>query len=122
MNHPVTNFEIAGKYGAELSKFYGNVFGWKIQNYPGGFYCIPDGDNGIQGNIQPTSNGSLSSNYVAIFVPVANLEDAHKKVVTLGGQEVVPPTLISDEMGSYMICSDPCGNYVGMYEVGKREK
>ncbi len=117
MSHPVTNFEIAGKNGAELSTFYSNVFDWNIQNYPGGFYCIPDNENGIQGNIQPTRNGSPSSNYVAIFVPVESLKESTKIVQKLGGKVVVPPTLISEEMGSYMMFSDPSGNLLGLYEI-----
>lgn len=117
MMHPVTSFEIAGKNGAMLSNFYSNVFGWNIQNYPGGFFCIPDEDNGIQGNIQPTRNGSPSSNYVAVFVPVDNLEKSTKKVERLGGKVVVPSTLISEEMGSYMMFSDPSGNLIGLYEI-----
>lgn len=119
MSHPVTNFEIAGKKGAALSRFYSNVFGWSIQEYPGGFYCIPDNKQGIQGNIQPTNSESPKVNYVAIFVPVDNLEKAQKNVEQLGGKVVVPPTFISEEMGSYMVFSDPSGNFVGIYEVGK---
>ena len=36
MGNPVTYFEIAAKNGKELCDFYSSVFGWKIEQLPGG--------------------------------------------------------------------------------------
>ena len=51
MPNPVVHFEIEGKDGAKLQKFYTDLFGWKIDaNNPMNYGVVPrDGNTNAEG-------------------------------------------------------------------------
>ena len=46
MGNPVVHFEVAGKDGPALQKFYGDLFDWKIDNSNPMGYGLVDTDSG----------------------------------------------------------------------------
>ncbi len=57
MANPVSHFEIIGKHGAKLQKFYSDLFGWKFQSWGGGpmeYWIVDTGDAS-----QPGIHGGL---------------------------------------------------------------
>ena len=60
MGQPVVHFELHGTDGEALSKFYGDVFGWKTTLHEPIGYRIVDTDSGgtgIAGGIMPMPEG-----------------------------------------------------------------
>ena len=117
MGNPVMHFEIAGRDGEALSKFYSAAFGWNSDPNPSGIYELdPAADQGIMGHILPTTDDMPSSNYVTVYIQVDNLQASLEKVENLGGKTCVPPQVIPGDMGSFAMFVDPSGNTVGLYQ------
>ncbi len=52
MANPVVHFEIIGRDGAALNRFYGEVFGWTINaDNPMNYGMVDTGGQGINGGI-----------------------------------------------------------------------
>jgi uncharacterized protein len=111
MGNPVTHFEILGTDAGALQRFYGEAFGWQMQDVMGGSYYMahPD-DSGIDGGVgaSPEAPGRVTF-YVEVADPVAALE----KISGLGGRTVQPPM---DVPGGPTIAlfADPEGHVVGL--------
>ena len=70
-------FEIAGKNGEELSKFYNSTFGWDISPETNGILmCDPSIGQGIKAHILPTTDEMSFQNHVIIYISVDDLSDA----------------------------------------------
>ena len=121
MNRPV-HFEIPADNPQVIMKFFTEIFGWKFQEFPGADYWLATtGDEkapGINGAVmkrnhpqQPTTNS----------IAVQNMEATFDKISKLGGQMVVPKTVIPG-MGWYGFFKDPDGNIHGLFEYSTEAK
>jgi predicted enzyme related to lactoylglutathione lyase len=111
MANPVVHFEIMGKDGAGLRKFYGDVFGWTIDaDNPMNYGMVAAGEGGIGGGVGQTPDGST---IVTVYVQVDDLQAALDKAEKLGGKTVMPPM---DIPGGPSIAqfTDPEGNRIGL--------
>lgn len=112
MGYPVVHFEIHGRDGEAIQKFYSDLFEWPIDaNNPmkyGMTTTMVEG-HGINGGI----TASESAPMVTIYVAVDDLQAALDKAETLGAKTVMPP---SDVPGgpSIALFSDPEGNVIGL--------
>lgn len=108
MGSPVMQFQILSKAPEETARFYASLFGWKIDaNNPMGYRQIDTGSKeGIQGGIWPAP--PQSSNFVQLFMRVANVAEAVKQAQELGAKLLIPPTVLpgGDEMA---VLHDPQG-------------
>jgi predicted enzyme related to lactoylglutathione lyase len=113
MGNAVVHFEIGGKNTPALSKYYGDLFGWKTNIHePSGYGMIDteaDG-TGIGGGVMTTPDGkAMVTFYVAVDDLTKSLEQAEK----LGGKTVMPPMDVP-EGPSLALFSDPEGNVIGL--------
>ena len=113
MGAPVTHFEVHGKDGDTLKKFYGELFDWHVDSDNPMDYGMVDthgGERGINGGITKDMNGAA---FVTIYVEVDDLQAALDKAEKLGGTTVLPP---SDVPGgpSLALFTDPAGNRIGL--------
>lgn len=113
MGYPVVHFEVVGGDGLELQKFYGELFGWHIQNMPEmANYGIVDthAGGGINGGVGGTPDGTaLATFYVEVPDPQAMLDKALK----LGGRVAMPVMEIPDIVTLAQF-TDPQGNTIGL--------
>lgn len=110
MGNPVVHFEVVGKDGEALSRFYGDLFAWTSRAVDGMSYrLVEKEEGGIGGGIgaSPDGNGHVTF-YVAVDDPQAALDRA----VELGGSVVMPVTTIPGMVT--MALADPEGNVVGV--------
>ena len=114
MANPVAWFEVTGKDGKKLQKFYGSLFGWKIDaNNPMNYGMTDSSETGIGGGIGPSQDGSSNLTfYVAVGDLQASLDQAEK----LGGKTVMPPMDVPDGPTIAMF-ADPEGNVVGLMKT-----
>ena len=106
-------FEVTGKDGAALQRFYSGLFDWDIQDSGGGsgYGLVSAGDKGIGGGIGAAQDGSGGVTfYVEVDDPAAYLAKAEK----LGGKTVVPPSEIPEYGLTFAFFADPEGHLVGL--------
>jgi predicted enzyme related to lactoylglutathione lyase len=110
-SNPVTWFEILGKDGASLQKFYADLFGWKIDaSNPMNYGMVEGKDGGIGGGIAASQDQAPQ---LTVYVAVDDVQTALDKAKGLGAEVVMPPM---DVPGGPQIAQfrDPQGNVVGI--------
>jgi predicted enzyme related to lactoylglutathione lyase len=119
MGQPVVHFEVIGKDGKKLQRYYSDLFGWEIDsNNPMNYGMVaregntaPDG-SGIGGGIGgPGPEGYPG--HVTFYVGVDDVEAALAKAEGLGGTRIMGPEKIMDqvELGHF---TDPEGHLIGV--------
>ena len=113
MGRPVVHFEIHGKDGGELEKFYTEMFDWKTTTIEEIGYRTVDtasDDSGIGGGLMQSPDGrSLVTVYVDVEDVSADLARAKKLGATVVLDEHDVPG--GPTIGMF---SDPVGNIVGL--------
>ena len=118
MPHPVIWFEVIGKDIDGLKRFYGDLFGWQLQDAEGGMpYAMaqPDADQPPMGGIGADPSGG--EGHVTWYAETDDLQATLDKAESLGGKTVMPP---SDVMAgtSIALFSDPEGHVIGIVKPG----
>jgi predicted enzyme related to lactoylglutathione lyase len=113
MGNPVTWFEVVGKDGAALQKFYSEAFGWQLQD-PGGFNygMVTNPERGIGGGVGQAPDGD---GHVTFYVETDDPQATLDRIEQLGGKTVVPVTEM--EMVTFALFADPEGHVVGMVKA-----
>lgn len=110
----VTWFEITGKNGPALQKFYGDLFDWQIQDAgeDSGYGLVQGTGEGIGGGVGQAEDDGPGQ--VTFYVEVEDLDTYLKKAERLGGKTVVPPTTIEQVGLTFAFFADPESNVVGL--------
>ena len=113
MADPVTNWEINSADPAKARKFYGDLFGWKMNFMPENNYTFVDtdaGGKGIGGGIGPLRGPKpFVTFYVVVSDPAATL----KKATQAGAQVVFPATKVGPTT-TIALFSDLDRNVIGL--------
>lgn len=123
MGQAVVHFEVVGKDGDALRRYYGELFGWNIDaNNPMQYGMVDgkdnktaSGDTGIGGGVGQGPEGY--EGHATFYVAVPDVEAALQKAESLGGRRVMGPENIMDmvELGQF---TDPEGNLIGLVKDG----
>jgi uncharacterized protein len=114
MAQPVVHFEIGCRDVAKTEKFFGELFGWRIQSAGPAATIDAAGPQGIPGHI--TALGHEPHHYTMFYVEVDDVQAYLDKAAALGGKTVVPPVKIPTGMFAWF--SDPEGNTIGLLKRG----
>ncbi|GAB4147670.1 MAG: hypothetical protein Tsb009_20950 [Planctomycetaceae bacterium] len=113
MSQPVTQFQIIAKAPDQAAEFYGNLFGWTIDDSNAmGYRVIQTGSKeGIQGGIWPSPPEGHAM--VQLFVKVEDVKSAVEKAKQLGANVIIEPQVLpdGDEMA---VILDPEGITFGL--------
>jgi predicted enzyme related to lactoylglutathione lyase len=114
MKNPVVWFEVVGKDGTQLRRFYSDLFGWKIEGATGemDYGLVTAANGGIGGGVGSSQDGG--NGHVTFFVEVDDPAAYLKKVETLGGKTLVPPMEIPSYNLTFAYFVDPEGHVVGL--------
>ena len=118
MGQPVVHFEVIGKDGAKLQRYYAELFGWEINDANEMKYGMVDGKKNPAPN-GATIGGGIAGGpegyegHVTFYVAVPDIEEALQKAESLGGTRVMGPERIMDmiELGQF---KDPEGHVIGV--------
>jgi predicted enzyme related to lactoylglutathione lyase len=116
MPDPVVHFEIVSKDASKLHSFYSDVFEWKIDaNNPMNYGIVDNGGDGINGGIGPPMDDSYVG-HVTFYISVSDPGVTLKKIESLGGKTVMPPSEIpgADPPTTIAQFTDPAGNLIGL--------
>ena len=108
MGNPVTQFQILSKSPEATARFYGELFGWKIDaDNPLGYRRISTGSTGgIEGGIWPAP--PQAPNLVQLFITVPEIAAALRKAEGLGARILIPATVLP-EGETMAVLQDPQG-------------
>ena len=115
MANPVVHFEVIGKDGPKLQKYYADLFGWEIDaSNPMNYGLIADSGNGVGGGVAAGPEGY--EGHVTFYVQVPDIEAALAKAESLGGSRMMGPETVMEgiEIGLF---NDPEGHTVGVVKV-----
>jgi uncharacterized protein len=110
----VVHFEVVGSDGAALRSFYGDVFGWKLNDVSteGVDYGLTEPEQtGIGGGIGAAPPGSAG--HVTFYIQVPDLDATLAMVGSLGGKTVMPPMEVAPGT-TIATFTDPEGHLVGL--------
>jgi predicted enzyme related to lactoylglutathione lyase len=112
MANPVVHFEVIGKDGPKLQKYYADLFGWEIDaSNPMNYGLIADSGNGVGGGVAAGPEGY--EGHVTFYVQVPDIEAALAKAESLGGTRIFGPETIMENvtLGQF---TDPEGHVIGL--------
>jgi predicted enzyme related to lactoylglutathione lyase len=125
----VVQFEITGRDAPGLHSFYSNVFGWDLQDTPGGqsssYKRTSADDTGLPGAIGPTRSGPNAtrepdwdggSGQLTVYIEVEHIEETLSKAESAGGKIVAPLHEIPGRALKLAFISDPEGHVLGLSE------
>ena len=112
MGSHVIHFEVTGKDGKKLQRFYAEAFDWKIDtNNPGGYGMVRGDGNSISGGIGDAQQGSPGG--VTFYVHTDDPKATLAKIEKLGGKVLMPLTQVAPET-TIALFADPEGHIVGL--------
>lgn len=110
MGAKIVHVEVTGKDGAELQKFYTDVFGWTLDtNNPGGYGMERQGD--LTAGIGAASDGGPGQ--VTFYVNTSDPEGTLRKAEAAGGRVIMPLTEVAPQT-RIALFADPEGHIVGL--------
>ena len=115
-------FEIPANNPGRARKFYGKLFGWKINKFPGmsDYWHIDTGgsDDTPDGGMMTRQHPEQTiTNYVA----VASVDKSAGQVKKLGGKIYIGKTAVPG-MGYFVLCEDTEKNMFALWEVNGNAK
>jgi uncharacterized protein len=111
----VIHFEIVGKDQGALQRYYGDLFGWKLNtDNPGGYGMSDPAQTGVVVGVGSTPDGSAG--HVTGYVTVADINATLAKATDLGGQ-VIMPKFSPDGNAQLALVADPEGHVLGLTEA-----
>ena len=111
--HPVVHIEFSAKDLEAASKFYAELFGWKIEQMPEMDYAMFEPGEGVGGGLNPVSENNPAGT-VVVYIGTDDIEASLAKAEQLGGKAIVPKTEIPG-MGWFGMFLDPSGNQIGLF-------
>jgi predicted enzyme related to lactoylglutathione lyase len=109
----VVHVEFSSRNFDESSKFYTELFGWKMTPVPESNYMLWNAADGTGGGFNPLSEHTKAGD-VLVYVDSDDIEADLKKVKSLGGKVIQEKQEIP-EQGWFGIFQDPTGNLVALY-------
>ena len=109
----IVHIEIPADDTEQARRFWGSLFGWQFESYPGPseYHMTRIGDQ--QGaaitNMQPESRGTRA------YFDIDDVNAGAARVKDLGGEADEPMPV--PNMGWFVTCKDPQGNEFGLWQT-----
>ena len=112
MPNPVVHFEVLGKDAQALQRFYGEAFGWQMQDVMDGSYFMADTgvENAVPGGVGASPG---PEDMVTFYIEVDDLGEALEKISQLGGTTIREPVDIPNGP-TIALFGDPEGHVIGL--------
>jgi predicted enzyme related to lactoylglutathione lyase len=104
---------------ARAREFYGGVFGWQFEEYPGtdmlGVRTSEDGiESAVGGLAQVTGQRAPAPNGIVPYILAPDMDATLAAIVTAGGEVLIPRTDVMG-YGEFAHFRDPDGNVIGLW-------
>lgn len=112
-----THIEIPADDPERAQDFYGDLFGWKFQTFPGyeGYHLFvtPAGEEAVGGAIG--KRGESAPEKLRTYIHVDSIEDTLARLQAAGGAVVTPKSEVQGQ-GWYAVFTDTEGNELALWE------
>jgi uncharacterized protein len=131
----IVHFEIPADDVERAKKFYSDLFGWKMEKWPGAevkdsssssnmdYWIISTTDD--KGNKASIGGGMMKRQeqhqHITNFIDVNSVDEYSSKIQKLGGKVVVFKTAVPG-MGYFAVCHDTENNSFGIWESNESAK
>jgi uncharacterized protein len=115
-------FEIPADNPERAKTFYSNLFGWRINLFPGGgdyWHIDTAGADDTPDGVLKKRNQPQEP--ITNYVSVDSVGEFSKKIEKLGGKICMPKTAVP-QMGYFAVCQDTEGNAFGLWESDANAK
>ncbi len=115
--HPIVHVEIPSSNPKVNAKFYGDAFGWKLENASEFEYWMFAAEGGPGGGF-PSTEGPMAAKIgeVVVYISTDDIEASLAKIESLGGKTLMPKQEITG-MGWFAFFADPSGNKMALYKA-----
>jgi len=110
--HPIVHVEISAIDRKVSSKFYADVFGWKVQHIDDMNYTTFMPGSGVEGGFNPVTK-DYPAGTVTVYIETEDVTASLKAVEAAGGTTLVPESDIPG-VGKFGMFRDPAGNMIGL--------
>lgn len=111
--HPIVHIEFSTKDAKESAKFYSQVFGWQIEEYPEMNYTMFATGGEPGGGFSPVGD-QVNAGDVFVYIGTDDIDATLAKIEASGGKTVIPKSEIPNT-GWFAFFTDPTGNMVALY-------
>jgi predicted enzyme related to lactoylglutathione lyase len=127
----IVHFEIPSDDTERSKKFYNELFGWKIEKWPGsedtsegmGYWMVTTvddkGNTALNGGM--TKRQSPQQQGITNYFDVKSIQEYSARVEQLGGKVMSPKTPVPG-MGYFAVCKDTENNGFGIFEADETAK
>jgi uncharacterized protein len=116
--HHIGWFELYVNDFEKSKDFYTELFGWEFnlsQSLDAPYWNIFTGEGSIGGGLMKKAVLEHSGQSVVLYVETDNVEATLNKAVSLGGNIVIPKTLINENAGYFALFNDIDENVIGLW-------
>ena len=123
----IVHFEVPADDVERSRKFYSDLFGWKMEKWPGMesgmYYWIinttdNEGGKAVGGGMMKRQNPQQG---ITNFIDVTSVDEYSAKVQSLGGKIVAPKQAVPT-MGFFAVCMDTEKNVFAVWESAMKKK
>jgi predicted enzyme related to lactoylglutathione lyase len=125
----IVHFEIPSDDIERSKKFYNDLFGWKIDKWPGSEHIAHDywmitttddeGNEALRGGMMKRQSPQQQG--MTNYFDVKSVQEYSVKVEQLGGKVILPKRPVPG-MGYFAVCTDTENNGFGIFEVDNTVK
>jgi predicted enzyme related to lactoylglutathione lyase len=127
----IVHFEIPSDDTERSKKFYNELFGWKIEKWPGSedtsegmeYWMVTTvddkGNTALNGGM--TKRQSPQQQGITNYFDVKSIQEYSARVEQLGGKVMSPKTPVPG-MGYFAVCKDTENNGFGIFEADETAK
>lgn len=112
--HHIVHIEISANDRLGASKFYKDIFGWKIEQIPEMDYATFETGEGPGGGFNPVNKDNPAGT-VTVYIGTDDIPATLAEITAKGGKVVVPEMEIPG-VGWFAVFSDPTGNHLALYK------
>ncbi len=110
----MVHIEIPADDTEQSRAFWGGLFGWEFQEFPGGpgeyhLFRTSEDSGGAITNMEPGKRGTRT------YFDVDDIKAGAARVAELGGEASEPMPVPT--MGWFVTCTDPHGNEFGLWQT-----
>lgn len=125
MTGRVVHFEIPFDDGDRARRFYEDVFGWRILDFPEAHYSIVQSGPTDKDTGRPTENGYIGGGMLkresptdrpVITIDVDDIDEALAKIESLGGSAILGRQEVGN-IGYAAYFKDVEGNLMGLFQA-----
>lgn len=120
--HSIVHVEIPATDPATSSKFYADLFDWKMQVEPAFNYHMFQADPGPAGAFVEVGEGTMGykPGEVLIYISTDDIDATLARAEVLGGKTLQTKTEIP-QTGWFAIFADPTGNRIALFTAMSRQ-